>query len=91
MQKQDIGILETLFWFCYSLFLLGVFGVLIYAFWQSGFFTSWLSSLGYIALVFFITVIINALLIMVYFVFSFFSRLFDTVVDFTFPSNNKAA
>ncbi|MGX2951456.1 hypothetical protein ACWIUA_11245 [Ursidibacter sp. B-7004-1] len=91
MQKQEMGAFESLFWFCYGLFMLGLFGVLTYAFWQNGLITSWLNGLGYVALAFFITVIINALLIMAYFAFSFFSRLFDAVINFTFPSNNKAA
>lgn len=91
MQKQEMGILESLFWFVYGLFMLGLFGVFCYVFWQNGLMTSWLSGLGYIALAFFITAIINTLLIMVYFAFAFFSRLFDAAFEFTFPSKNKAA
>ncbi|EIJ68124.1 hypothetical protein [Pasteurella bettyae] len=91
MEKQKEGMFESAFWFCYGLFMLGLFGVLTYAFWQNGLMTSWLSGLGYIALAFFITVIINTLLIMAYFAFAFFSRLFDTAFEFTFPSKNKAA
>lgn len=91
MQKQEMGVLESLFWFCYGLFMLGLFVVLTYAFWQNGLMTSWLSGLGYVGLAFFITVIINTLLIMAYFAFAFIARLFDVVFEFTFPSKNKAA
>ena len=91
MQKQEVGILETLFWLCDGWLMLGLFGFLSYAFWQNGLMTSWLSGLGYIALALLITVAINTLLIMAYFVFAFFSRLFDVAFEFTFPSKNKAA
>lgn len=92
MQKQEkVGVLESLFWFCYGLLMLGLFGVLTYAFWQNGLMTSWLSGLGYVTLAFFITIIINTLLIMAYFAFAFISRLFDVAFEFAFPSKNKAA
>lgn len=91
MQKQEVSTLESLFWFVYGLLMLGLFCVLTYAFWQNGLMTSWLSSLGYVTLAFFITVIINTLLIMAYFAFAFISRLFDVAFEFAFPSKNKAA
>ncbi|MDD6910219.1 hypothetical protein [Actinobacillus minor] len=91
MQKQDISWTKALLWLCYLCVLLAVFSLLVHAFWQSGFFTSWLSSVGYVVLAFFITLIVNVLLITIYFAFHFCYRLLDRTVDFTFPQTTKAA
>ncbi|MEH8092291.1 hypothetical protein P9057_06605 [Gallibacterium anatis] len=90
MQKQKSGFFASLFWFCYALFLIGLFGIFSYVFWQNGLMTSWLSGIGYIALALLMTCGINALLILVYFAFTLFSRLFDAVSNFASPSKNKA-
>lgn len=90
MQKESISWVQALLTLCHLILLVAVFAVSIYAFGQSGLFSSWLSTLGYIALSFIITLLVNALLVSLYFACQFFVRIFDNLADLMLQTNKAA-